>query len=1098
MTPRTSVIGSALRKLFGSGDIGKYPDPYWNNVVLAMKMNNQIDQYWSKVSALLPLDGTTAIDLKGKTVTASGSAALSATQSVFGGKSLSLNGTTDYITMDAHADFGLGVKDYTIEGWVKTSAVGTILDLRNNAVEYGLFYITAGGYLAHDHTYGTLTGSISVTDNIWHHVVFNRVSGILTMFVDGANAGSFISNANLGSIRQARIGATVAGANFFSGYIDDFRITRGVGRYSGEFSAPKTPCLTGIAQTFLEETGKTVTATNAVTQTTTFKYGNGAAYFDGTGDNIATPSSSDFDFGAGDFTIECWFYVIAASTATLCVRRSTASFAPFSIYTSAGVLGFVGSTNGTTWNIGVTGTTSITTGAWHHMALTRNGSIFSVWLDGVVQGTSTVAGALMASTSPLYVGGDFDLSGCLNGYIDDLRITKGIARYISNFTPPARELSTYGVPAVPSPPKTVIDPFYDNVVLNMHMNGPNTSTAFVDEKGKVITVAGNAQLSTAQSKFGGSSALFDGTGDYLTVPGTSDFVFGTGDFTIEFWINTTDNNFVPLDFWVTGSTAWQIFVHASGYLQWYVSSAIKSGAIPVNTGSWLHVAICRASSSLMFFVNGVMDGTATTDSTNYSTTQSVLSVAAQVNNRNATYDFGGYIDDLRITKGTARYTTNFIPNSLPNPDYKTTPPAVDPYWKNVVLHLSMDGANAGTTFVEKTGKTVTVAGNAQTSTAKYRFGGSSALFDGTNDGVKVATDTSFSIGTGDFTAECWVSAISFTSAPDLISRFDGTSNGWALGLVNDGTVRFSSSAGDNYSSQVLTAGCWYHLALVRVAGVVKIFCNGTQCLSVANPSSFSGASEIAIGCRATGATLSLNGYLDDVRITKGVARYTASFTPPSLPNPTGYDPYAGRVVLHLPMDGADNGTVFTESTGKTVTVAGNTCTKISQYKFGGASAYFDGSGDSLTAPSVCSVSGTGDFTIEFWANPTSFGSGYNVWFANDTPNGFSSSLNSTGTIAFGRSLVATDGTTSNSVVFGQWNHIAFTRSSGTLMIFINGVIGYSAANATSYSSGVVRVGTDGGGSAFPYLGYIDDLRITNGVARYTASFTPPKEPFVLA
>ena len=178
---------------------------------------------------------------------------------------------------------------------------------------------------------------------------------------------------------------------------------------------------------------------------------------------------------------------------------------------------------------------------------------------------------------------------------------------------------------------------------------------------------------------------------------------------------------------MTGSTAWQIFVHASGYLQWYVSSAIKSGAIPVNTGSWLHVAICRASSSLMFFVNGVMDGTATTDSTNYSTTQSVLSVAAQVNNRNATYDFGGYIDDLRITKGTARYTTNFIPNSLPNPDYKTTPPAVDPYWKNVVLHLSMDGANAGTTFVEKTGKTVTVAGNAQTSTAKYRFDGSGVI-----------------------------------------------------------------------------------------------------------------------------------------------------------------------------------------------------------------------------------------------------------------------------------------------------------------------------------------------------------------------------------
>lgn len=200
------------------------------------------------------------------------------------------------------------------------------------------------------------------------------------------------------------------------------------------------------------------------------------------------------------------------------------------------------------------------------------------------------------------------------------------------------------------------------------------------------------------------------------------------------------------------------------------------------------------------------------------------------------------------------------------------------------------------------------------------------------------------------------------------------------------------------------------------------------------------------------------------------------------------DVYWQNVSLLLLMDGDNNSQAFTDlsSHAHTVTAVGDAKISTTQSKFGGSSLYLDGNGDSLTVASSASVSGTGDFTIEFWARPTAFGTAYCVWLANDTSYGFATSINNNGTVSFGRSLVSSDGTTSNAVDFGQWNHVALCRSSGTLRIYINGVKGYDAAVSTSFASGTIRIGTDGGGSALPYSGYIDDLRITT-VARYTGS-----------
>lgn len=247
---------------------------------------------------------------------------------------------------------------------------------------------------------------------------------------------------------------------------------------------------------------------------------------------------------------------------------------------------------------------------------------------------------------------------------------------------------------------------------------------------------------------------------------------------------------------------------------------------------------------------------------------------------------------------------------------------------------------------------------------------------------------------------------------------------------------------------------------------------------------FSDGTSTSTSATVTGLTNGTN-YVFRVAAVNGIG--TGSYSSASAAiSPVAGDPYFSSVILLLKADGSGSSFVDSSNNAATITAYGDTTQSAAQSKWGGKSAYFDGNGDSLTVASSASVSGTGDFTIEFWARPTAFGSGYCVWLANDTSYGFATSINSNGTVSFGRSLVASDGTTSNAVDFGQWNHVALCRSSGTLRIYINGVKGYDAAVSTSFASGTVRIGTDGGGSALPYSGYIDDLRITT-VARYTGS-----------
>lgn len=188
---------------------------------------------------------------------------------------------------------------------------------------------------------------------------------------------------------------------------------------------------------------RTVTANgNAQITTTSPKFGTGAALFDGTADRLSVPTSTDFDVGSGDFTMELWLNAASsANAAVLAARRAgAASFGKHVLYVETdNTLRFVHSLNQTSWNVNINTGTNVRDGTYKHIAVNKTGNVYTIYVDGVSVGTQTTSGACAASTEPFSIGGYDDGSLTLNGRIDSFRFTVGTGRYPTAFTAPTAE-----------------------------------------------------------------------------------------------------------------------------------------------------------------------------------------------------------------------------------------------------------------------------------------------------------------------------------------------------------------------------------------------------------------------------------------------------------------------------------------------------------------------------------------------------------------------------------------------------------------------------------------------------------------------------------
>jgi hypothetical protein len=309
---------------------------------------------------------------------------------------------------------------------------------------------------------------------------------------------------------------------------------------------------------------------------------------------------------------------------------------------------------------------------------------------GTNAGIFTVGGqvALLKRTRlPLAAGaGAFTVSGQAAGSFIGKSMTAAAGSFVLTGQPAgmtrtgllsaaATVFSLTGQPANIGPP----DPSFSSVSLLMHMDGADGSAVFTDSSSNrfAVTRYGSAQITTAQSKFGGASGLFNGTSDYLSVPDSAAFAFGAGAFTIEAWVRfgaTTGTHTIAAQYaTATANYGWSYYWSNANngptfaYSTAGTSATASAKIFAITANTWYHFALTRSSNMLYFFVDGASLGTANiTSGALFDSTAPVLIGAGA---SSAPYRFmNGNIDDLRITKGVARYTAAFTPPTRPFSD----------------------------------------------------------------------------------------------------------------------------------------------------------------------------------------------------------------------------------------------------------------------------------------------------------------------------------------------------------------------------------------------------------------------------------------------
>jgi len=218
----------------------------------------------------------------------------------------------------------------------------------------------------------------------------------------------------------------------------------------------------------------------------------------------------------------------------------------------------------------------------------------------------------------------------------------------------------------------------------------------------------------------------------------------------------------------------------------------------------------------------------------------------------------------------------------------------DPYYSSVSLLLHGDGANNSTTFVDNSPSPKTIANNYGNiiSTTQSKFNGASIFCNNTH--MTYAANTAFELGSGDFTIECWYRGTTGADYSAIVSKglFENTTGAYALHFRGGSNLLgfYLGSTDSNVitsTTNIKTSGTWNHVAVSRIGNSTKLFINGTQ----------EGSTYVSNFTIPTGGILSVGkyyygysgdsvtGYIDDLRITKGVGRYSANFAVPTLPFP---------------------------------------------------------------------------------------------------------------------------------------------------------------------------------------------------------------------
>jgi hypothetical protein len=626
---------------------------------------------------------------------------------------------------------------------------------------------------------------------------------------------------------------------------------------------------------------------------------------------LTFPANADTTFGTGNFTIEFWLFFGAAYSGSIgndwyaffttgnleeriiiyenagqmqChFKDSTPSLVCPIVKTPTGEYTATGAPTGGSYG-------PITLNTWHHFAVVRNGTTFTAYADGVGGEAQTGSGSIAAANIAPIIGNNSAASVeyDIRGHISNFRIVKGTAVYTSNFTPPTAPLENIS----------------GTVLLTCQSN------RFIDNStsGHTLTTGGNAKVSAFtpfltsevyDPAVNGAGVYFDvnkrvdvATGQYITFDASSsaDFTLGTAPWTIEGWFYSNEKN-------SSGMPSYPFLFSLGGMIQLYMyggywiplityynqaTAIIDANSTPKFShpyNQWCHWAVTRSGDNLSVFLNGVRGPTASGLGTNpfYNPSHAGTEVMLGVGNYGhiptyAEYTWNGWLSDVRVVKGTAVYD--------PTASTYTVPTAPLTNISNTVLLLNMADGQAIDSAAQNT---MTLYGNADTSTTQQKFGTASLYLDGSS----WATMPGPTYGTGDFTWEAWVYQTSrHASTWSVIFSQDDypTNNSISCWITHEGKASIYYEGGGTHftTSSTFPVNTWTHLAFVRKGtgtNEFSIYINGTAGVTGTMATIFD-EDDIVIGRKQSTQDYYYTGYIDEIRMSS-MARYTGNFTAPT-------------------------------------------------------------------------------------------------------------------------------------------------------------------------------------------------------------------------
>ncbi len=415
----------------------------------------------------------------------------------------------------------------------------------------------------------------------------------------------------------------------------------------------------------------------------------------------------------------------------------------------------------------------------------------------------------------------------------------------------------------------------DETVLLLDGDGDGSSSEHT------VTFHGDPQLDAATRKFGSGSMSFDGSDDYLSIPGSADWDFGSDDFTIDVFVKIPSGLEYYNDGIVTAKPnlsepGWALQIHhPSGiynYMAFEIDGAMYSTNFVIGDDQWHHLAVVKAGNTLMQFVDGVERGS-------WSVSGNVNSngdlVVGQFNGLVSQRYFRGNIDELRITKGLVRWTENFTPPAGPG--------GADGF-TSLLLHFDGDSSGRDHTVM---------CYNARLNASEKKWGGS-FYFDGSGDYLWIPDSDDWYFGTGEFTVDFWVKKGRLNTWEGLIGQGNSTHSSISFEITSDsdntvrGRVYQGTTQYDLDTTTAITDFLWHHIAYVRDRAQQKayIFIDGIKAgeRNLSNSVSVNQiANVLGVGIQGAYTGTLFNGYIDEVRVSKGVARWTDNFTPPTAP-----------------------------------------------------------------------------------------------------------------------------------------------------------------------------------------------------------------------